>query len=98
MGGYNNLNQLKEVWGMDDDLFNKIIPYLKITSNTKKIKVNTASFEELNKHPYIKYKRAKIIIDIRERKGKIESIDRLSLLEEFTETDTKRLTPYLSFD
>lgn len=98
LGGYNNLNQLKEVWGMDDDLFNKIIPYLKITPNTKKIKVNTASFEELNKHPYIKYKRAKMIIDIRERKGKIESIDRLSLLEEFTETDTKRLTPYLSFD
>lgn len=98
LGGYNSLNQLKEVWGMDDDLFNKIIPYLKITSNTKKIKVNTASFEELNKHPYIKYKRAKIIIDIRERKGKIESMDRLSLLEEFTEADTKRLTPYLSFD
>lgn len=98
LGGYNSLNQLKEVWGMDDDLFNKIIPYLRITPNTKKIKVNTASFEELNKHPYIKYKRAKIIIDIRERKGKIESMDRLSLLEEFTEADTKRLTPYLSFD
>ncbi len=98
LGGYNNLNQLKEVWGMDDDLFNKMIPYLKVVPNTKKIKINTASFEELNKHPYIKYKRAKIIIDIRERKGKIESMDRLSLLEEFTDTDTRRLTPYLSFD
>ena len=98
LGGYNSLNQLKEVWGMDDDLFNKIIPYLKITPNAKKIKINTASFEELSKHPYIKYKRAKTIIDVRERKGKIESIDRLSLLEEFTEGDIKKLTPYLSFD
>lgn len=98
LGGYNNLNQLKEIWGMDDDLFNKITPYLKITPNTKKIKINTASFEELSKHPYIKYKRAKTIIDVRERKGKIESIDRLSLLEEFTEADIKKLTPYLSFD
>ena len=62
------------------------------------MKVNSADFNELIRHPYIDYKQAKIIVDIRERKGRIESLKRLRLLEEFSDDDIKRLTPYLSFD
>jgi DNA uptake protein ComE-like DNA-binding protein len=98
LGGYAGISQLKEVWGMDDDLYDKITVYIALTPGVKKIRVNTASFDELNKHPYISYKQATVITDIRERKGNIESIDRLSLLEEFTVNDIKRLTPYLSFN
>lgn len=98
LGGYAQISQLKEVWGLDEDLYNKIKPYLVIKSNTTKLKINSASFKELNKHPYIDYNQTKIIVDIRERKGRIESIDRLALLDEFTEQDINRLTPYLSFD
>lgn len=98
LAGYHNLDQLKEVWGMDDYLYDKIVPYLTIVPKTKKIKVNSASFDEMNKHPYISYKQAKVIADIRERKGTIESINRLSLLDEFTDKDLKRLAPYLSFE
>lgn len=98
LGGYAQISQLKEVWGLDEDLYNKIKPYLVIKSNTTTLKINSASFKELNKHPYIDYNQTKIIVDIRERKGRIESIDRLALLDEFTEQDINRLTPYLSFD
>lgn len=97
-GGFYSLNQLKEVWGIDDELYNNIMPYITITSKTKKIKVNHATFEELNRHPYINYKQAKVITDIRERKGNIESINRLSLLDEFTDDDIRKLAPYLSFE
>ncbi|MDR2949584.1 MAG: helix-hairpin-helix domain-containing protein [Prevotella sp.] len=98
LGGYSNLDQIKEVWGMDDYLYDKILPYLTIVPKTKKIRVNSATFEELNKHPYISYKQAKIIEDIRDRKGNIESMNRLSLLDEFTDNDIRRLTPYISFE
>lgn len=98
LGGFTSINQLKEVWGMDDYLYEKITPYIVLQNRHKKINVNNTGFEELKKHPYINYKQAKIIVDIRERKGNIESIDRLALLEEFSEKDIKRLTPYLSFD
>lgn len=98
LGGYASLNQLTEVYGMNEELYNKIIPYLTILPKIKKIRVNDTSFEVLNRHPYISYKQAKVIIDICERKGKIESMNRLSLLEEFTDKDIKRLTPYLSFE
>lgn len=98
LGGYSNIGQLKEVWGMDDYLYDKIIPYLTIVPKTKKIRINSATFEELNKHPYISYKQAKVIVDIRDRKADIESMNRLSLLDEFTDNDTKKLVPYLSFE
>lgn len=96
--GYVDINQLKEVWGMDDERFIRISPYITIEPNIVKIRVNSATFQELNKHPYISYNQAKIILDIRERKGKIDSVNRLSLLEEFTRKDIERLTPYLDFD
>lgn len=98
LGGFADITQLKEVWGLDNELYERIMPYITLTPQVKKIKVNSAEFTELNKHPYIDYRQAKIIMDIRSRKGSIESLKRLSLLEEFTEDDIKRLTPYLSFD
>ena len=98
LGGYSNIEQLKEVYGLDDYLYDKIRPYLTIAPKTKKIRINSATFEELNKHPYISYKQAKVIVDIRDRKADIESMNRLSLLDEFTDNDTKRLAPYLSFE
>jgi General secretion pathway protein K. len=98
LGGYIDISQIKEVWGMDDYLYSDILPYITLEPKNKHLKVNTASFQELNGHPYISYKQAQLIVDIRERKGKISSINRLSLLDEFTDKDIKKLTPYLSFD
>lgn len=98
LGGYALVTQLKEVWGMDDYLYDKIIPYIYLAEKQERIKVNRSDFKQLNKHPYISYKQAQIIIDIRERKGNIESIEQLSLLEEFTGADITRLRAYLSFD
>ena len=84
---------------MDDHLFAQTTSFLTIEkASVQRIRINTASFQELNKHPYISYKQAKVIVDIRERKGKIESMNRLALLDEFPNSATKRLTPYLDFD
>lgn len=98
LGGYISISQLTEVWGLDDDLYNKITPYITIVPANKKVKINSDDFKTLNKHPYISYQQAQVIIDIRERKGLIESIERLSLLDEFTDSNIKQLKPYISFD
>lgn len=98
LGGYIDIEQLKEVWGIDNDLLEAITPYITIEPEVQKIKINSADFKALIKHPYINKEQVKIIIDIRERKGKIESIKRLELLDEFSDKDIKRLIPYISFD
>lgn len=98
LGGYYSKNQLKEVWGMDDYLYAQIAPYITLEKEYSRLHINNCSFEELSKHPYINYKQAQVIVDIRERKGDIESIDRLALLEEFSQKDLERLRHYLVFD
>lgn len=98
LGGYVSVNQLREVWGVDEDLYNKIRPYLTVEGNPKKLKVNSLKFDQLKSHPYLDYKQVRVITDLRERKGNLTSINRLSLLDEFTKKDIDRLRPYLSFD
>lgn len=98
LGGFSSKNQLKEVWGMTSELYEGITPYITLERKIKRIRINSLSLDELRKHPYINYKQAKVIVDIRTRKGNIKSINRLALLDEFTEKDIKRLSPYLSFE
>lgn len=98
LGGYVSVYQLKEVWGMDDYLFEDIRPYIDIENKVSQLNINYSTYKELIKHPYINKDQAKVILDIRERKGNIVSIEHLGLLDEFTENDIKRLKPYLKFD
>ena len=85
---------------MDNELFLKIAPYLTISENPglQTIAVNQSSLDKLKSHPYINFYQAKIIVELRKKKGKIRDISELSLLEEFSENDLKRLTHYLSFE
>lgn len=98
LGGYSSINQLREVYGFDNELFSKIAPFVEEDGNFAKVAINKSDLNELKKHPYINYKQAKAITDLRRRKGNILSIDELSMLDEFTETDLERLKPYLSFN
>jgi len=98
LGGYYRLEQLQEVYGMYAELYEKIIPYLQIdTDEITPIQVNTASLDKLKSHPYINFYQAKAIVEMRKKKGKLQNIHELDLLEEFTPDDLERLKHYLAF-
>jgi len=100
LGGFYAVEQVKEIYGMDKELFLKIAPYLTVSENPnlQTIAVNQSSLDRLKLHPYINFYQAKIIVELRKKKGKIRDISELSLLEEFSENDLKRLAHYLSFE
>jgi competence ComEA-like helix-hairpin-helix protein len=98
LGGFVSEEQLKEVYGFSEELFAQVRSYFKTDSHVRKLAVNQLPFEQLRTHPYLNYKQAKTIVDLRQRRGKINSIKTLQLLEEFPEGDIKRLAPYLSFE
>lgn len=98
LGGFASVNQLKEVYGIDAELYSKISPYIKPDGNYSKINVNKLEFKQLLSHPYLNYKQVIAIVSLRDRKGKIASINELSMLDEFTTADIERLTPYLEFE
>ena len=97
LGGYADIGQLNEVWGLDTYLFESIMPYLTLDPRHDSLRINTDSFAKLLGHPYLDYKQVQAITDLRERKGPIRSIKRLALLEEFKQKDIERLSMYASF-
>ena len=98
LGGFAAVDQLKEVYGVDAELYSKIRPYIKPDGNYSKIGINKLEFKQLLSHPYLNYKQVKAIVGLRDRKDKITSINELSMLDEFTTADIERLTPYLEFE
>ena len=98
LGGFYRLEQLQEVYGMYEELYEKIVPYLRMDTNKiTPIQVNIASLDKLKAHPYLNFYQAKAIVEMRKKKGKLENINEFSLLEEFTAKDMERIKRYLAF-
>lgn len=101
LGGFTSITQLREVYGIDDELFDNISLYVmeedNIINKCKKLEVNKLEFKEIVAHPYIDYEQTKAIVNLRRRIGNITSIDELAMLDEFTPEDIIRITPYLQF-
>ncbi len=97
LGGFASTKQLMEVYGIDNEMFSLISPYIKPDNNFRKIQINKSEFKELLSHPYLDYKQVQAITNLRKRKGKVASLNELAMLEEFTTDDIERLNPYLEF-
>lgn len=97
LGGYVRKDQLLEVYGLNEELFARISPYIAPDSVWRPLPVNLAEFSELLRHPYLNYEQVQAIFNLRRKKGKIESIRELAMLDQFTQEDIKRLEPYLEF-
>ena len=94
LGGYVSLNQLSDIPNLPE-----IGDYVYVEEGAQqRIKVNSATLRTLTRHPYIGYYRAKAIMDIRHRDGRVVSLRQLSFLDEFSDEDIQRLAPYLSFE
>ena len=95
LGGFYSLEQLNEVEFVSADL----LKWFKLESDSvRKLSINRAGLDQLRAHPYINFYQAKVIIEYRRKRGEIKSLSQLSLYEEFTEKDLKRLSAYISFD
>lgn len=96
LGGYSDIAQLMEIEGLPDSLMEWFV--VADTVSLRKIKVNSLTFAELRKHPYIDFYQARAIVEFRRERGKIRGPEQLSFMEEFTDQDLERLKPYLDFN
>lgn len=97
LGGYVSKDQLLEVYGLNEELFARISPYIAPDSVCRPLPVNHTEFSELLRHPYLNYEQVQAIFNLRRKKGEIQSIRELAMLDQFTQEDIKRLEPYLEF-
>ncbi len=98
LGGFYSVEQLKEIYGMDDERYNKLKVWFDVdTAFIAKLPVNYLPSDSLVKHPYVNYKQAKIIYQLKRQKGELTGWENLNLLDEFTVCDKERLYPYFLF-
>ena len=97
LGGFVSVEQLREVYGVDNEMFARISPYIEPDGNFRKIQINKQEFKELLSHPYLNYKQVQAIMNLRKKKGNIESVNELGMLDEFTAEDLDKLRDYLEF-
>lgn len=95
LGGFYDVSQLQEVPHVRVEL-NKW--FVVTPAGLHKIQVNSASLDKLRSHLYMDFYKAKAIMEYRRKRGKIKGLSQLSMFEEFTEKDLKRLSPYLTFE
>jgi len=95
LGGYVSPGQILDMGIMPDSL----VQWFMVTDTIpfRRIKVNTDALATMRNHPYMNFYQARAITDLRKSIGIIKNSARLTLLEEFTEQDLVRLSPYLDF-
>ncbi|MEM1321863.1 MAG: helix-hairpin-helix domain-containing protein [Bacteroidota bacterium] len=97
LGGFANVQQLTEVYGIPDSTMQQIQPFLKSSPIFKKIPINTADKKTMAAHPYLNYKKAQVIINYRQQHGPFADVEDLKKLIVLSPKEIKKLQPYLSF-
>lgn len=97
LGGFHEVAQIKETYGLPDSTYQKILPYLNLQSpEVKKININTATLDELKLHPYIRYSLANAIVEYRTQHGPYASVGSLKKIMIITDEVLMKMAPYLA--
>jgi competence ComEA-like helix-hairpin-helix protein len=98
LGGFYRKEQLMEVYGLDSALFERIESQVLVnTSSIRTININTATFEEIKRHPYLSYKQMNAILQYRKQHVNFESIDDLKKIAIMNEEILRKIEPYLTY-
>ena len=99
LGGFNSVEQLKEIYGMTPENYEKIQKFCTVNKELiQKMNVNIASAERLNAHPYLDFYQSKAIYELRRNKGKLKSVTDFKNITEFNTEKLAKIQPYLSFE
>lgn len=97
LGGFYTMEQLKEVYGMTDSLYNILNSQIVVDKSLiTRIPVNAADLNTLRKHPYLSFQAAQAIINYRNKHGKLTEADMVGL-GVIPEEKLKRVLPYLQY-
>ncbi|MBB6500494.1 ComEA family DNA-binding protein [Pedobacter cryoconitis] len=99
LGGFYKKEQLMEVFGLDSLKYLEIRDQISLDDHALvRINLNTAMFDDLKNHPYLKYKQINAIIQFRKQHGNYGNIADLKKVAILSVETIERLAPYISFN
>lgn len=96
LGGFHDINQLKEVYGIKEEWFAENKNRLTVSGSIRKINLNTTTRDELKSHYYITPKIASIIIKYRIQHDSFNQVADLRNIKVVNDSLYNILYPYLS--
>ena len=97
LGGFVATEQFGEIYGLDSVAREELVKFGKIRSGVRKIPVNTATAEELDRHPFLSRRQAQIIVNYREQHGAYTSTESLKPIRLLDAKTVEKIAPYLEF-
>jgi len=99
LGGFYSTDQLAEVYGLADSVFEKIRPRLIMKSlEHRMININTVEERELATHPYVGKLLANAIVAFRKQHEPFTSVEELKNIHMLKEEVYMKLAPYLQIE
>jgi DNA uptake protein ComE-like DNA-binding protein len=100
LGGFSGKHQLYEVYGLDSTVVEELLRkgFLGEAAGIRKLRINQATEQELDAHPYISPRLARIIVAYRVQHGNFGSAEDLKPIKILDEATLLKLSPYLSFE
>ncbi|MEP2026293.1 MAG: helix-hairpin-helix domain-containing protein [Reichenbachiella sp.] len=99
LGGYTSTTQLKEVYGLEEEVYQRMLSHFDILiSSAKKININEDSINFLSKHPYLNYKTSRAIVKYRAQHGDYQSVEELKKIYTISDSLYRRIAPYLTIE
>lgn len=97
LGGYYEVGQLLEVYGMDQERYDGFSERVWAdTMQIRKINLTTVTFRDLLRHPYTNYEMVKSFIAYRDRNGPPYSVRKALEGSDWPDSLAGKLEPYLS--
>lgn len=98
LGGFLSKEQLKEIYGLDDEKYDQIKDQVRVDAdNIKKIKINQVDFEGLRRFPYLTNKQTNAIIQYRTQHGNYNSIADMRNIVILDDVILRKIAPYIVF-
>lgn len=100
LGGFISTDQLYEVWGLDSTVVSRLATRSVITPDftPNKLAINHCNEQELARHPYLRTKLARAIVNYRLQHGNFATIDDLRKIEIMDEKVFLRIERYITLD
>lgn len=96
LGGYASVDQVMEVYGISKETMDVITDRIVIdTSLIIRLDLNSATFRELLRHPYLEYENVKSIVNYRDFAGTIQSLQELEDNFILPDSVMNKVIPYL---
>lgn len=98
LGGYVQITQVLELYGMERSRWERFSPYLSIRKTSiRTLNLNTATFSELNSHPYLKGPLSQAICDLRKQKNyHLNSLEELLEIPLMNAELFRKIAPYIT--